>query len=149
LADDGKQKAPGKADKKVLIVTVLSTVLWVASIILSFLIKPGDVRIFIPDALLLLGFFPLLWLWRRGWVTFLFGLFNGLIGFFLLILQYLPDEKFTGAMQTMRNHLLQMHSSWTWLLLGMVALIWGGVSMAVGLALWIARRSKKKAVQPR
>lgn len=70
----GRTHGAGPAERKVLIVSVLSTVLWAVSIVLSFVIKPGDSRIFMPDALLLLGFFPLLWLWRRGWITFLFGL---------------------------------------------------------------------------
>ncbi len=130
-------------DKKVLVVTIVSTLLWVLSLVFSFVIKPGDRLVFVADGLLLLGFFPLLWFWRRDWITFLFGLFNGLIGFFLMILQFLPDEKFTGAMQLMRTHLLQMHSSWTWLILGVVAMIWGAIGMALALVGWISRRGGK------
>jgi hypothetical protein len=144
LADIDHKK---KASKKVLIVTLVSTLMWVASLVFSFVIKPADKLVFIPDALLLLGFFPLLWLWRRDWLTFLFGLFNGLIGFFLVILQFLPDEKFTGAMQLMRTHLLQMHSSWTWLILGVVAMLWAAVGMSISLFGWVSRLTKNNRVK--
>lgn len=141
MPDEETEKKPAK--KKKMVVNIFSAVLWLASIALSCLLKPGHPLAWTADALLLLGFFPLLWLWRRDWITFLFGVFNSLIGFFLIILQYLPDDKFTGQLQIMRNHLLQMHSAWTWLILGVVAILWGTVGMVASLASWIARRSKK------
>jgi len=95
----------------------------------------------------LLGFFPLLILWRQGWLTFLFGLFNTLIGFFLLILKYLPDDKFVGSMQTMREHLLTMHSCWSWIVFGLIALVWGAVSLGTSLVRWIIRLVKKRQAQ--
>ena len=143
MAVERKKKKP--VEKKVLVATIGSTAMWVMSIVLAFVIKPGESLAFVPDALLLLGFFPLLILWRRGWLTFLFGLFNALIGFFLLVLQYLDDDKFTGPMQLMRNHLLSMHCSWTWIILGLVALIWGASSMAVSLVRWVVRWRAKKS----
>jgi len=135
-----------KAKKKALVATIISTVLWVLSIVLAFVIKAENPWAWVPDALLLLGFFPLLILWRQGWLTFLFGLFNTLIGFFLLILKYLPDDKFVGSMQMMRVHLLTMHSCWTWIIFGLIALIWGTASLIISLTrllvrLWTERRS--------
>jgi hypothetical protein len=124
--------------------TIGSTLMWVLSIVLALVIKTGDRLAFVPDALLLLGFFPLLMLWRRGWLTFLFGLFNALIGFFLLIVRYLPDDKFTGAAGQMRDHLLNMHSAWTWLILGLVALIWGASSIAVSLVRLVLKKPSKE-----
>jgi hypothetical protein len=124
------------------VATVISTVLWVLSIILAFVIKPGQALAFVPDALLLLGFFPLLILWRRGWVILLFGFFNAFIGFFLLLLEFLPDEKFTGAMQAMRQHLLSMHSCWTWMIVGVVALVWGALSIVVRVTKWFLKKRK-------
>jgi len=135
------------AKKKTMIVTVTSTLLWVLSIVLAFVIKSDSPIFFVPDALLLLGFFPLLLLWRQGWLTFLFGLFNTLIGFFLLILKYLPDDKFVGSMQTMRDHLLTMHSCWTWIALGLVALVWGAISLATSLVRWLIRLRKQRQSQ--
>ncbi|MBS1991903.1 MAG: hypothetical protein JSS83_15380 [Cyanobacteria bacterium SZAS LIN-3] len=133
------------AKSKALIPTVISTVLWVLSIVLAFVIKPGSAMAFVPDALLLLGFFPLLVLWRQGWLTFLFGLFNTLIGFFLLILQYMDDAPFVGSMKMMREHLITMHSCWTWIVLGIVPLIWGLVSMILSLSRWIMRRARAES----
>jgi hypothetical protein len=144
---DSSNQVRKRTKKKTLWATVSSTVLWVLSFVLAFVIKSGTSLAFLPDALLLLGFFPLLLLWRRGWLTLLFGVFNTLIGFFLLLLQYLPDEKFVGPMQTMRGHLLTMHSSWTWMLLGLVALVWGAVATVVSIARWLIlmRQSKKES----
>jgi hypothetical protein len=140
---DSQKKIKKPAGKKLRAVTISSTVLWVLSIVLAFVIKPGDRLAFVPDALLLLGFFPLLFYWRRSWLTFLFGLFNAFIGFFLLILQFLPDEKFTGPMQLMRNHLLSMHFYWTWIILGLVALIYGVVGMLLSLVRWVLSKRAK------
>ncbi|MBU6454922.1 MAG: hypothetical protein KGS72_24345 [Cyanobacteria bacterium REEB67] len=134
----------GQKSRPVVLATSASTLLWVLSIILAFVIKPGQSLAFVPDALLLLGFFPLLLLWRRGWVTLLFGLFNTFIGFFLLLLEFLPDAKFSGAMQAMRQHLLSMHSCWTWMIVGVVALAWGALSLAVTVTSWLLKRRKAK-----
>jgi hypothetical protein len=143
LAFEQKEKKP--VEKKALAAGITSTALWVLSIVLAFVIKPGQSLAFVPDALLLLGFFPLLIIWRRGWLTFLFGIFNAFIGFFLLILQYLPDDKFTGSMQMMRNHLLSMHSSWTWIILGLVALTWGASSLIVSSVRWVIKKRALKS----
>lgn len=136
-------------DKRVMVATIASTGLWIVSIVLAFIIKAGDKFAFVPDLLLLLGFFPVLALWRRGWLTLLFGLLNTFIGFFLLILQYLDDDLFQGPMQMMRHHLISMHSCWTWILLGLVALIWGAVSTSISLVRWIQMRGEKAKVEAR
>jgi len=142
LALQTKTKA---ANKQVVVASVTSTVLWVLSIVLAFVIKAGNSLAFVPDALLLFGFFPLLMLWQRGWLTLIFGVLNSLIGFFLLIVRYLPDEKFTGAAGQMRDHLVQMHNAWTWILIGLLAVIWGAVKTAMTLTLWLMKKRAKKS----
>ncbi len=115
------------------VATILSTLLWVLSLVLAFQIPGGSKDIWLPDTLLLLGFFPLLMLWRLSWLTLLFGIFNGLIGFFLLILINLESDKFVGQVLAMKDHLVSMHSPWAWLSISLIAVIWGAVACLIDL----------------
>lgn len=132
------------ADKKGLWATILSTALWVISIIAAFQIHPENRLIWLPDALLLLGFVPLLLLWNRGWLTFLFGLCNSFIGFFLLVLAYLESDKFTGQALAMKEHLIQYHSPWSWILIGLMATAWGGVQTLYVLSRLLIKMSRRE-----
>ena len=125
--------------------TIISTLCWIVSIALSCTLKADNIWIWLPDLFLLIGFFPLLIVWRRHWLTFLFGLFNAGIGFFLIILKYLPDEKFTGTLAGMRNHLLTMHSGYCWLVVGVFALLWGIIGIAAIFIKWILARMRRKS----
>lgn len=123
------------------IATILSTLLWILSIALAFQIPPENALIWLPDSLLLAGFIPLLILWRKWWLTFLFGLFNSFIGFFLLILTYLESEKFVGNVLAMKEHLVKMHSPWAWIICGLICVGWG----LAGFVVAIVRLFKAKA----
>lgn len=135
-------EAKGKG-KCALWATVSSTFLWVLSLVLAFQIKPENSLIWLPDALLLLGFVPLLILWRRGWLTFLFGLCNCFIGVFLLILRYLESDKFTGQVLAMKEHLVMLHSPWSWFFIGLAALIWGSIQISISLGRLILKALQK------
>jgi hypothetical protein len=136
------QTESGKS-KRTLWATIASTALWLVSIIAAFQIKPENPLIWLPDALLLLGFFPLLILWRQGWLTFLFGLSNAFIGLFLLVLKYLESDKFTGQMLSMKEHLVDYHNPWSWLLVGLVAFIWGAIQISISLGRLILKGLRK------
>lgn len=137
-ADGGEAKGKGA-----LWATVSSTSLWILSLVLAFQIKPENVLIWLPDALLLLGFVPLLILWGRGWLTFLFGLCNCFIGVFLLVLRYLESDKFTGQVLAMKEHLVMLHSPWSWFFIGLVALIWGSIQISISLGRLILKALRK------
>ncbi len=122
-----------KQSKASWVATILSTLLWVLSLVLAFQIPGGSKDIWLPDTLLLLGFLPLLMLWRQSWLTLLFGIFNGLIGFFLLILINLESEKFVGQVLAMKEHLTSMHSPWAWLSVSLIAVTWGAVACVIDL----------------
>ncbi len=122
----------------------LSCLIWVIGIILAFVIPAHNPYIWLPDALLLFGFAPCLYQWRAHWFTLLFGLANTFIGMFLLVLEYLPDDKFPGQAGQMREHLISMHSAYTWMIIGVLSAVWGLVGCIVWLALWIKRRYSKQ-----
>ncbi len=115
------------------VATILSTLLWLLSIVLAFQIPGGSRDIWLPDTLLLLGFLPLLLLWKQSWLILLFGIFNGLIGFFLLMLVFIESEKFVGPVLAMKQHLISMHSPWAWLSVSLVAVVWGLIACVIDL----------------
>jgi hypothetical protein len=117
--------------KKSLIATVLSTSLWLMSIILAFQIPATSPLIWLPDSLLLLGFVPLLLLAKQSWLFLLFGLSNAFIGFFLLVLTHLESDKFVGEVLIMKHHLVTMHSPWAWLVIGLLVAIWGAIASTI------------------
>lgn len=132
-----------KKSKASLIATVLSTLLWLLSIVLAFQIPAGSKLIWIPDSLLLAGFFPLLLLWKQSWLTLLFGIFNSLIGFFLLMLINLESEKFVGQVLAMKQHLISMHSPWAWMTVGLIAIVWGAFACLIDLIKFLRRKQTK------
>jgi hypothetical protein len=133
-----------KTSKKSLVVTVLSTALWLLSIVLAFQIPATSSLIWLPDSLLLLGFVPLLVLARQSWLILLFGLSNAFIGFFLLVLTHLESDKFVGEVLMMKQHLITMHSPWAWLYLGLLIALWGAVASTIDLVKLVKRLIRRK-----
>lgn len=67
---------------------------WVLSLILAFKIPPGSRYIWVPDALLLFGFYPLLIGSRARWLWLVFGVLNIIIGWHLAMSTVIPDANF-------------------------------------------------------
>lgn len=129
-----------------LLATVSSTALWVLSLILAFSIHPGEPLIWLPDALLLIGFVPLLLLWHRWWLTFLFGLFNGGIGFFLLLLACFNLSDFPAQTRSVVGpgieHLVNYHNCWTWMVIGVTAIATGLLHLVLKLCRFVFGKSQ-------
>lgn len=123
--------------------TIISTVLWLVSIALAFLIHAGEPLIWLPDFLLLAGFVPLLWLWRIPILTLLFGLSNFAIGAFILLLASFEPGTFPKESLPMLNHLTTMHSWQAWMAVGLVTSIWGLVTLVMQIVRWVGSRSKR------
>ncbi|MBP6743692.1 hypothetical protein KA344_00595 [bacterium] len=135
-----KTKNQNQSQKKTsLIATLLSTALWILSIILAFQIPATSHLIWLPDSLLLLGFVPLLVLAKQSWLVLLFGLSNAFIGFFLLVLTHLESDKFVGEVLLMKQHLVTMHSPWAWLTIGLLIAIWGAIASTIDIVKLIRR----------
>ncbi len=128
-----------KKTKRSLIATVLSTALWVLSVVLAFQIPATSPLIWLPDSLLLLGFVPLLVIARQSWLVLLFGMSNAFIGFFLLVLIHLESDKFVGEVLMMKQHLITMHSPWAWLCIGCAITIWGAIASTIDVVKFVKR----------
>ena len=128
-----------KKTKKSLVATVLSTALWILSLVLAFQIPATSPLIWLPDSLLLLGFVPLLVIARQSWLVLLFGLSNAFIGFFLLVLIHLESDKFVGDVLLMKQHLITMHSPWAWLYIGTAISVWGAISFSIDIVKFVRR----------
>lgn len=126
---------------------IAATVLWIISIILTCTIPAGTRFVFLGDALLLIGFFPLLWVWRPGWPWIVFGLLNIFIGFFLEIAYQLPEQTFTPEMIAVRNHLRDQHNALTWMLLGFGSFVFGLVRTIRQIIGWVSQRRNRTSKQ--
>jgi hypothetical protein len=137
LAGDSKSKSPkGK------IAGAVSTIAWVVGFVLTFAIPAGNRFVWLGDALLLIGFWPLLWLWRPSWPWMIFGVLNMAIGFLLEVAYFLPDTTFTYEMKVVRNHLKEQHSAITWILIGFVSTVFGLIRAVRQIWSWFAARAR-------
>jgi len=107
------------------VAAVLSAVLWTLGFFLAFVISSLSPYIWLPDFLLLLGFIPLLFIWKPGWPWLVFGVVNVFIGFALEVTKFLPPGSLPAAMRPFREHLSQYHVSLDWILVGGFAFLYG------------------------
>lgn len=124
---------------------IVSTVLWLLGFLLMFILQKDSQLMWLSDALLLIGFWPLLFVWRFSWPWIIFGASNVLIGFILLVAFYLPDSSFVGhpEMITARHHIMEYHSPWTWMVIGVISTIYGVIRMVKNIVIWYRARRKK------
>lgn len=121
----------------------LSVILWVVGFGLAFVIKPHTPLIWVPDALLLAGFFPLLYIWSPSWPWIIFGLLNLGIGWVLLIAFYLPPNELKPDMLKLRDHLADYHAPFTWMYVGVFSMVYGVVRMTKNIIRWSIRKAGK------
>jgi len=149
----GKSQDHEKKHARGRIAGIIATVLWVVGFILTFAIPAGSPFVFLGDALLLIGFWPLLWLWRPGWPWIIFGLLNIFIGFWLQIAYVLPDSLFLenpvpGAdphhVIAVRNHLRDQHSAITWIIIGFLSTVFGVGKTGFDIWSWFAAKNRSK-----
>jgi hypothetical protein len=124
---------------------LLAIFLWVLSFILACKIQPGTRFIWVPDALLLFGFFPLLISCRARWLWLGFGLGNLFAGFTLVLANVIPDEKFVPYhVLDIKRHLDQYHPFMIWLFIGGLSAAIGIVLLSIKLILWLSKRFKQR-----
>lgn len=157
---------PGKKMTASKIAGIVSAVLWIVGFALAFVIPADNPLIWIPDALLLIGFFPLLFFWKPSWPWLVFGILNVVIGFVLLVGTFIPVDTLTGEMKKAREqltaqnspyasvfsetstaqmaqvhtHLVKQHSPWTWMLIGVFSTGYGLVRMIKNIVKWAAKK---------
>lgn len=145
---------------------IVSAALWILGFALAFLIPADNPLMWVPDALLLIGFFPLLFFWKPSWPWLVFGVLNVIIGFVLLVGTFIPvgtltsemnkareqltaqkspyasvfSESSTQQMAHVHTHLVKQHSPWTWMIIGIVSTIYGIVRMIKNMIRWAAKK---------
>ncbi len=126
--------------------SVIATLFWICGFALAFLLPKGTFAMSSADALLLLGFFPLLWKVRARWLWLVFGILNIGIGCVLLIAQFLPEEVLTAHIDLakLQVHLSEYHFPYVWLIVGAVAVMIGIGRLTVGGLAWIKARTQGK-----
>lgn len=125
------------------IATWSSAAIWIIGFLLAFVIPPTSKLIWVPDTLLLVGFFPVLFVWQPGWPWLVFGLGNIFIGFVLQVAFFLPDAGLPATMVPVRAHLAEYHVPMVWILTGIVSVIYGVIRTVKHLTIWVSKNARK------
>jgi len=118
--------------------------MWIGGFILAFIIPPRSYFYWIPDALLLLGFWPLLWEGNAKWLWLVFGVLNFFIGIVLQISAVLPDQYFKpDAVLSVKTHLQDYHSPLAWMAIGVFSVLVGLIRLVSTFSSWLFQRVKR------
>ncbi|MBX9669767.1 MAG: hypothetical protein K2X93_19240 [Candidatus Obscuribacterales bacterium] len=145
----GKKKSLGLK-----IAGALSTVLWIGGFVLPFVLPSTSRFVWLSDTLLLIGFWPLLFVYRTGWTWVVFGVLNILLGFGLELVHWLmlsipdtfwtPDKAaFKPMFEGMAEHIRVMHPFLPWMLIGAVSAVYGVFRIVKTIIIWLFKRYKK------
>lgn len=124
---------------------IISCVIWIVGIGLAFLIPPTSAYINVPDAMLMIGFFPLLFVWKYSWPWIVFGILNFGIGILLMVIQYSPDNLFPADLLKPKHHLADYHPATVWYVTGFLATAFGIGRLVKNIVLMIQRRTVKSS----
>ena len=123
--------------------TLLTMFLWVASIVLYFTLPPTSRFLWMPDTLLLFGFYPLLIKGKARWLWILFGILNIAIGWFLAMAYVMPAQQFAPYhLEEVKKHIDLYHPLLVWLFIGVIALLIGIVRVIMQLVSWLRKKFK-------
>lgn len=106
--------------------------LWTVGFVLLFALK-GSPWIWLSDTFLLLGFWPLLFVWKAGWPWIVFGTLNVVISFLLELTQQITVDMMGGRlppplMATFlegQKHLGENHGFVPWFIIGILSALFG------------------------
>jgi len=136
-----EQKPRGKSRRRN-IAGWSAVALWGLSIILSFSIPPSSQYIWVPDSVLLVGFFPLIWICPFSLVWLAFGILTAFIGSFLLLLTNIPDTALPLETVAIKKHLALYHPYWSWILAGLFVTICGAIRLTINVWLLLMRKKQ-------
>jgi hypothetical protein len=124
--------------------SIIAAVIWIVSVIFAFTIPPPSKFIWLPDALLLFGFYPLFISMRSAWLMLAFGVINFFVGFGLLIMQCAPKEELIRLEHIARfnlietsSHVIAYHPYYVWGLIGILSAIIGLGQLLFRLFIWL------------
>jgi uncharacterized membrane protein len=124
---------------------MISCVLWILGFALSFVIPGKSAYSWVPDTLLLVGFFPVMFVHPAGWTWLVFGILNVAIGFILEIGYQLPDDVFPVEVNILRKGLQATHPTLVWILLGAICTVYGVFRIIKTVVRFIRHRASKSA----
>ncbi|MBZ0188177.1 MAG: hypothetical protein K8F91_18150 [Candidatus Obscuribacterales bacterium] len=138
-SDSEIEKQAEEKSRRTRLAGIIAAVLWTTGLLVLIILPANHALIWTSDALLLLGFWPLLFVYRAGWTWLVFGILNTFIGFVLLTASFLSEsdlkEAFaklppsqadlSGIFFATREHILSAHPSWTWMIIGIISLLYG------------------------
>lgn len=147
---DIKQNKPGSNAAK--IAGLMSTVLWVIGFVLLFALN-GSPLIWLSDTLLLLGFWPLLFVWRPGWTWAVFGYLNIFISFMLELTKFITPDMMEKRLSPDvmakflegQKHLSESHGFMPWFFIGIFSVLFGTFRMGRTIYRFIKKRSSRNA----
>ncbi|HMP52910.1 MAG TPA: hypothetical protein PKD05_15260 [Candidatus Melainabacteria bacterium] len=148
-----KASKPSKSSA-VKIAGIASTTMWIIAFALLFFLKEGDRYVWTSDALMLTGFWPVLFVYKAGWTWFFFGILNMSIGFILEVARQLPEDVYVNAalspaMMQAKEHVLTMHPCLPWIIIGFLSLLMGTFriirTIIRTIGRWRLSRKKKDA----
>lgn len=122
---------------------ILSCVIWVVGIALAFVIPPSSNFIYIPDAMLMMGFYPLLYLWKYSIPWLAFGVLNFGIGILLMVIEYSPDNMFPADLLKPKHHLAEYHPAVVWWVTGVFSTSFGIGRLIKNIVLMIRKKSSQ------
>ncbi len=128
----------------------LSMILWTVGFVLLFALK-GSPLIWLSDTFLLLGFWPLLYVWRAGWPWAVFGWLNLFISFVLELTKFitpdlmknrLPPHLMTVFLEG-QKHLAESHGFMPWFFIGIFSILFGGFRITGTIYRFIKKQLSK------
>ncbi len=134
----------GQPGKKKNLSAIASMILWTLAFALCFVIPGNSKFTWIPDTLLLVGFFPVMYVYPAGWTWFFFGILNMGIGIILEIGYHLPDDSLPPDVATMRNVLRATHPSLVWILLGLICAVFGAIRITKSIFRFFVARAQSR-----
>lgn len=149
-ASGTKQNKPkGQAAK---IAGALSMFLWVVGFILLFALEKSPL-IWLSDTLLLLGFWPLLFVWRASWTWLVFGWLNIFISFVLELTKFITLDKLDktlspetqAAFLAGQKHIVESHPFMPWFFIGIFSVLFGTFRVGRTIYRFIAKQRSKNA----
>lgn len=124
--------------------SILSATIWALGFVMAFKIPPGNKCIWLPDSLLLTGFFPILISADSAWLWLIFGILNIVIaGAMLLIISAPADELARLQATEMIAHIKDYHPCYVWAIVGIFSTIIGAGRLTVRFCLFLYKRATK------
>lgn len=130
--------------------SIIAAVIWIAAFIFAFTIPSASHFIWVPDTLLLFGFYPLLISIKSPWLWLGFGILDFISGVLLLIAKYVPEEEFGrierlahlyslyhGHLSEINVQMQSYHPYYVWAIIGLLSIIIGLAQLLFRLSAWL------------